>query len=123
MGAEYGAGRALTRRLAPKAEALPVAARAGLMGTPGPDVAVRGWQDSQILLGAQASEESQGLHGELAVLQGCRHVCGGVPAMARKGPQRCGRGPSRGLQKVPGSPDLGVRLARELTQLPPPASI
>jgi hypothetical protein len=97
------------------------------MGTPGPDVAVLGGQDSQILLGAQASEESQGLHGELAVLQGCRHVCGGVPAMGRveSGPRGFSAMRARPVARSaegPGSPDLGVGLARELTQLPPPAA-
>lgn len=61
MGAEYGAGRALTRRLAPKAEALACrGARGSYMGAPGPDVAVLGEQDRQILLGTQASEEKPG---------------------------------------------------------------
>lgn len=101
MGAEYGAGRALTKRLAPKTEALACRGARGLIWAR----LARTWRcwagrTARSSLGTQASEESQSLHGELAVLQGCRHVCGGVPAMARKGPQRCGRGPSRGLQKV-----------------------
>jgi hypothetical protein len=92
------------------------------MGTPGPDVAVLGVQDSQILLGAQASEESQGLHGELAVLQGCRHVCGGVPAMGRKGLSDAGEA-RRAVCGRSGQPGLRRRTGARTHTTAAPASI
>lgn len=103
---------------------LPVVAVCGsCLGTryPDEDMAMLGGQDGQILLGIYARRETRAC----TASSPCRRLrsrIGGGPALARQGPRRGGRGPCARPAEVPGSPDLGVGLERELTQLPPPAA-